>query len=129
MYDVTREAGKDELTPLVADQHWTCCMPGAVVSLPAGKQVVPEHCSALKYTQTADNSGWRSGLAVQAKTHILLYPVLQVIKPDCSMWNKIRIKLPFGAKLLHQHLGILWLHRLLHHSSRTQTGGGKESLC
>lgn len=48
---------KEELTPLVADQHWTGCMSGAVVSLPAGKQIVPEHCSALEYTQTTDSGG------------------------------------------------------------------------
>lgn len=73
MYGFIRGPDKDELTPLVADQHWTRCMSGAVVSLPAGKQVVPEHCRALKYTQTAGNSGCsmsqyflvQSGLNVQ----------------------------------------------------------------
>jgi len=52
-----RERDKEELTPLVADQHWTRSMPGAVVSLPAGKQIVPEHRAALERTQTASNRG------------------------------------------------------------------------
>lgn len=47
---------KRELTPLVADQHWTRCVAGTVVSLPIGKQVVPEHCRALQCTQTAGDS-------------------------------------------------------------------------
>lgn len=42
----------NRLTPLVANQHWTRCVSGAVVSLPAGKQIVPEHCSTLEHTQT-----------------------------------------------------------------------------
>lgn len=50
---------KEELTPLVAHQHWTGCMSGAVVSLSAGKQIVPEDCSALECTQTRVNGGQR----------------------------------------------------------------------
>lgn len=49
---VYKEPDKQELTPLVANQHWTSCMSSAVVSLPTGKQIVPEHCSPLKDTQT-----------------------------------------------------------------------------
>ena len=44
-----------ELTPLVADQHRTSCMSGAVVSLAAGKQIVPEHCRALKHTNNTQH--------------------------------------------------------------------------
>lgn len=47
-----RGRDKEALTPLVADQHWTSCVSGAVVSLPAGKQVVPEHSGALEHTHT-----------------------------------------------------------------------------
>lgn len=35
-------------------------------------------------------------------------------------------QLPFGAKLLHQHLGTLWLHQLLHHSSTTERREAKK---
>lgn len=41
------------LTPLVAHQHWTGCVPGAVVSLPVAEQVVPEHRGALNRRQEA----------------------------------------------------------------------------
>lgn len=41
---------QDVLTPLVAHQHRTRCVSGAVVSFPAGEQVVPEHCWTLEDT-------------------------------------------------------------------------------
>lgn len=51
------ETDKEELTPLVAHQHRASCMSGAVVSLPAGKEIVPEHCRTLKYTHRTGNGG------------------------------------------------------------------------
>lgn len=47
-YGLCLHGYKLELTPLVAHQHRTCCVSSAVVSFPIGKQVVPEHCSALR---------------------------------------------------------------------------------
>lgn len=39
--------GGNVLTPFGAHKHWTSSMPGQLISLAAGKQVVPEGCSAF----------------------------------------------------------------------------------
>lgn len=60
-------------------------MSGAVVSLPVAKQVVPEHCGALKDKKKQ----------LMAEQRVFV-EIINVIK-----------RLPFGATLLHPHLGTL----------------------
>lgn len=105
---------QDVLTPLVAHQHWTCCVSGAVVSFPAGKQVVPEHCWALEDTHIVSRSHTEGSFSFKKQTK------KQKTKAKTHWTVPV---LPSWAKLLHRHLGTLWLHLLLRHSSVTGTRG------
>lgn len=84
------------LTPLIAHKHRACSVPRAVVSLPAWKQVIPEHRCTLEFKkQTKVDQNWcNQDILFQKHKH----------KPSLAL-------------LLLLLLGRLWLPLLPHHSS------------
>lgn len=85
-------------------------MPGAVVPLPVSEQVVPEDRGALKDDKE------QQLLVAEQRAFVEIRQARHTRSPQ-----QLSQRLPFGATLLHPHLGTPSLPLLPRHSSTTQT--------